>query len=66
MFDKIFKIFLLIILSFATYALYLHSQKDRYRPGKAHQILLDTQTGQFYQTPFSRPGRQKNLKKLPN
>ena len=64
MIDKTFKIVLLIVLGFATYAFYLHSQKDRYYLRDDYQVIFDTQTGQLYQTPFSKGLVQKKLKKL--
>jgi len=65
MFDKIFKIILLLILGFTSYAIYLNSQKDRYYL-KDYQVILDKQTGQLYQTPFSGTEVQEKLPKLSN
>ena len=52
MFDKIFKICLLIILAFAAYTFYLYVINTRYYAisGPRSIIILDRKTGQTYLT----------------
>ena len=49
MFDKIFKILLLLIVGFAVYTFYLYTLNTRYRNTTLKNLLvLDRKTGQLY------------------